>query len=275
MPASWFDVLVDNPAPEGIGLPESVRAVYGGDWKLAADSGRPYIYVNFVVSRDGRVSFNETEHMGGGPVSSFDRRDQWLMGLLRARADAVLVGDATVRAEPDHVWTAEYIFPEDDAAFRSLREAEGRAPRPLQVVLSLKGDLPGGAASLASGDVLVPTTSAGARRLQDASGFEVLELGEDEVDLPRLVATLAKRFGVRTLLCEGGPRVYGSVLRSGLAFDEFLTLSPLVIGADERHERPSLVEGAAFAPGAAPSSKLLSVRRGGDYLYLRSRYTGA
>ena len=275
MPAGWFDVLMDESTPEGIGLPESVRAVYGGDWKLGPDSGRPHIYVNFVVSRDGRVSFNEPEHMGGGWVSSFDRRDQWLMGLLRARADAVLVGDATVRAEPDHIWTAEYIFPDDGAAFRSLREAEGRSARPLQVILSLEGSLPTRAASLASGNVFVSTTSAGARRLEDAVDFEVLELGEEEVDLPQLVATLAERFGVRTLLCEGGPRVYGSVLRSGLAFDEFITLSPLVIGGDERDERPSLVEGAAFAPGGAPSSTLLSVRRGGDYLYLRSRYAGA
>ena len=56
---------------------------------------------------------------------------------------------------------------------------------------------------------------------------------------------------------------------------EFLTLSPLVIGADQQNERPSLVEGAAFAPGTAPSSTLISLRRGGDYLFLRSRYPGA
>jgi riboflavin biosynthesis pyrimidine reductase len=213
--------------------------------------------------------------MGGGAVAKFDRRDQWLMGLLRARADAILVGDATVRAEPDHVWTAEHIFPEDEAAFGALREAERRTDQPLHVVLSLDGDVPTDAASLASGHALVSTTRAGARRLHgNTAGFELLELGEAEVDLARLVTTLAERFGVRTLLCEGGPRVYASLLRSGLGFDEFLTLSPIVIGADERHGRPSLVEGAAFAPGAAPSSALLSVRRGGDYLYLRSRYPG-
>ena len=134
------------------------------------------------------------------------------------------------------------------------------------------------AASLASGDALIATTSAGARWLRthtDGVGFEILELGEAEVDMGRLVETLAERFGVQTLLCEGGPRVYGSFLRSRLGFDEFLTLSPLVIGADEGHERPSLVEGAAFAPGGAPSSNLISLRRGGDYLYLRSRYPGA
>jgi riboflavin biosynthesis pyrimidine reductase len=278
MPANWFDVLIEDDMSEGTGLPRAIRDVYGGDWKIATRPRRPYLYVNFVVSRDGRVSFVEPNNMGGGAVSNFDRRDQWLMGLLRARADAILVGDATVRAEPDHVWTAEHIFPEDDLTFRALREAEGRAPRPMQVILSQEGDVPMDAASLASGDAVISTTSTGARRLHEhrtGPGFELLDLGDAEVDLPLLVRTLAERFGVRTLLCEGGPRVYGSLLRSGLGFDEFLTLSPLVMGADEQHVRPSLVEGAAFAPGAAPSATLLSVRRSGDYLYLRSRYPGA
>ena len=278
MPAGWFDVLFDGDNSGGIGLPPALRSVYGGDWKIATESGHVHLYVNFVASRDGRVSFREPGNMGGGAVSKFDRRDQWLMGLLRARADAILVGDATVRAEPDHVWTAEYIFPADAPSFRALRQAERRARRPIPVILSQEGEVPIDAASLASGEAIISTTSTGARRLQEhkgGPGFELLELGEAKVDVARLVKTLAERFGVRTLLCEGGPRVYGSLLRSGLGIDEFLTLSPLVIGADERNERPSLVEGAAFAPGAAPSSNLISLRRGGDYLYLRSRYPGA
>jgi riboflavin biosynthesis pyrimidine reductase len=275
MPTGWFDVLIEDPVSEGAGLPTGIRNVYGGDWKIATQSGRPYLYVNFVVSRDGRVSFSEPGSMGGGAVSKFDRRDQWLMGLLRARADAILVGDATVRVELDHVWTAGHIFPEDEAAFGALREAERRREQPLLVILSLDGDVPTDAASLTSGHTLVSTTKAGARRLRgNTAGIEVLELGEAAVDVARLVTTLAERFGVRTLLCEGGPRVYASLLRSGLGFDEFLTLSPIMIGADERRRRPSLVEGAAFVPGTAPSPTLLSVRRGGDYLYLRSRYPG-
>jgi riboflavin biosynthesis pyrimidine reductase len=39
------------------------------------------------------------------------------MGLLRARADAILVGDNTLRAETEHLWTAAAIFPDDAAAF--------------------------------------------------------------------------------------------------------------------------------------------------------------
>jgi riboflavin biosynthesis pyrimidine reductase len=259
-PADAFELLHEAASDDGEGLPPELRAVYGGDWRIPR--GHPYVYVNFVVSRDGRVSFREPGHLGGGSVSAFDRRDQWLMALLRARADAVLIGDATVAAEPEHVWTAETVFPEEAATWAALRETEGRRAAPLVVILSADGEVPDESAMFRRDDleVLVATPEPGA----------------DAVDLRALAARLADEHRVGTLLCEGGPRVYGSLLASRLAFDEFLTLSPLVLGeAPDGPPRPSLVEGVAFAPGETPVSRLLSVRRGGDYLYLRSRYGGA
>jgi riboflavin biosynthesis pyrimidine reductase len=270
----WFELLLDEADDTGPGLPPSLRAVYGGDWRLPA-APPPYVYVNFVVAHDGRVSFNEPGHMGGGSVSRFDRRDQWLMGLLRSRADAVLFGEGTLRAEPEHVWTSDAIFPDDAHAFGLLRQAEGRSRQPLQVVLSLAGELPQEAALLRRNDldVLIVTTQRGAERIPRRSHVDVHVLRADEADLRELIQELAERFGLRTLLCEGGPHVYGALLSSGAACDEFLTLSPLVVGEPaEGPPRPSLVEGAAFVPDEAPRPRLLSVRRGGDYLYLRSRY---
>ena len=57
-------------------------------------------------------------------------------------------------------------------------------------------------------------------------------------------------YGVATVLCEGGPRAYGSLLAAGCLDDESLTLSPAVIGATPDRPRPSLVEGVAFPLGA-------------------------
>lgn len=269
-----FELLFEDALDDGAGLPSDFRSVYGGDWRLPAEAPL-YLYVNFCVSRDGRVSFNEPGHSSGAEVCGFDLRDRWLMGVLRARADAVLVGDGTLRADPGHLWTPEFVCPDDAEAFAGLRRAEGRRPHPLQVVLSAEGAIPRDAAVLRERELetVVATTAAGARSLRDVAVIQVLELGEDAVDLRRLVETLGERYGARTLLCEGGPRVYGSLLASGLPFDEFLTLSPLVLGESaEGPARPSLVEGVGFAPGEAPSSRLLSVRRAGSHLYLRSRY---
>jgi len=275
-PGSAFGLLFDDErgAPS---LAEGFRTVYGGDWRLREPEGRPYTYANFAVSRDGRVSFNEPGHLGGGDVSGFHVHDTWLMGLLRARADAVMVGDNTLRLEPDHLWTSAYIFPADAPAFAALREAEGRERTPLQVFLSLTGDLDPNAAVFQQEAlrIVVATTARGAERaagVRGAARLEVLALGEASCDLKQLTAVLHADYGVRTLLCEGGPRVYGSLLGAGLVDDEFLTLCPTLIGGEQGKVRPSLVEGCAFTPQNAPKSTLLSLRRAGDHLFLRSSY---
>jgi riboflavin biosynthesis pyrimidine reductase len=277
-PGEPFVPLLDRACDTGAELPAPFREIYGSDWRIPARERPPYVYVNFVVSRDGRVSFNEQGHGGGGDVSGFDRHDRWLMALLRARADAVLVGENTLRVEAEHVWTPEHVFPEDAPAFAELREAEERAAIPLQVFLSQEGLIDPMAAVLHNGDahVVIATTSYGAARarslLAGRARVDVLELGVDSVDAVALLRALAEDFAVTTLLCEGGPRVYASLLAAGCVDDEFLTLAPIAIGASATKPRPSLVEGVAFAPQSHPRARLLSVRCAGDHLFIRSRY---
>ena len=277
-PADWFELLLERDEDGGPGLPDPFRAVYGGDWRLPVGGTLPYVCMNFCASRDGRVSFSEPGHMGGGDVSGFDDRDRWLMGLLRARADAVLVGDGTLKAEPEYVMTAAAIYPPDASAFAALRAAEGRTPEPLHVVVSADGAVPWDAEifSRPELEIVVATTErapAGAHREAAARAVDVLVLGEERAAMAGLARMLAGRWGVRTIVCEGGPRLYGSMLRERLPLDEFLTVSPLVLGDDGQGvHRPSLVEGVRFPVGGAPRSRLLSVRAGGDHLFLRSRY---
>jgi riboflavin biosynthesis pyrimidine reductase len=64
-----------------------------------------------------------------------------------------------------------------------------------------------------------------------------------------------------------------ALLQAGLVDEEFLILSPLMVGEALGTPRPSLVEGSAFAPGRAPRSTLVSLRRAGNHLFLRSRWT--
>ena len=276
---SPFTLLFDETTDDGPGLPSDVRQTYGSDWRLPVPGERPYVYVNFVVSRDGRVSFNEPGHMAGAEVSGFDAHDRWLMGLLRARADAILMGDNTLRVEPDHVWTAEFLCPEDAETFTSLRRAEHRAPVPLQVFLSLEGEVDVGAAifSTEPAHIVVATTVRGAERaralLPMTARLDVLELGEDAVDVRALLTRLRHDYGAATVLCEGGPRAYGSVVAARCVDDEFLALSPVVIGSQPDRARPGLIEGVCFMPGSSPRSRPLSLRRAGDMLFLRSRYS--
>jgi riboflavin biosynthesis pyrimidine reductase len=62
------------------------------------------------------------------------------------------------------------------------------------------------------------------------------------------------------------------MLGAKLIDEEFLTLSPIVIGQDSARSRPGLIEGVPFTPENAPRSIPISLKRAGDYLFLRSKY---
>jgi riboflavin biosynthesis pyrimidine reductase len=178
-----------------------------------------------------------------------------------------------------HIWTPGQVFPEDEPFFAELRAAEGRPPTPLLVVASASGDLPADAEAL-RGDqqpALIATTTAGAARaratLRDRPGLDYhISLG-DAVDLAALMSELRTTFGVRSLLSEGGARIYGALIAARLIDETFLTISPIVIGSPPgRPPRPSLVEGVGFSPDDPPRLRLLSLRRAGDYLFQRSAF---
>jgi riboflavin biosynthesis pyrimidine reductase len=271
---SLLEPSSDSASP---GLPEAFRRAYGGDWQFVPPQNRPYVYSNFVQSRDGRISFAIQGHAGGGDVSGFNLHDQWIMGLLRARADAVIVGDVTLKIEPDHIWTHQYICPKE-TAFESLRSSFGISINPLQTFLSLEGDFDPSLPVFARADlhIVIFTTARGRDRARNLEGVaarvDLPDVGTDRVDLGRVTQVLYSDYRVKTLLCEGGPRVYGSFVSASLIDEEFLTLSPIVIGQDAARSRPGLIEGAPFTPENAPRSIPISLKRSGEYLFLRSRY---
>jgi riboflavin biosynthesis pyrimidine reductase len=164
-----------------------------------------------------------------------------------------------------------------------LREAEGRAPLPLLVILSASGDLPGATASLRvpGQSVLIATTTGGEARARAALAKLpdlVYHISPGEgVDLVDLMAALREEHGVGTLLSEGGARVYGELLRAKQIDEVFTTISPIVVGnrPPPAAPRPSLVEGVAFSPDDPPRLRLLSLRRHGDYLFQRARFNWA
>jgi len=279
-PAETFTLLFDEEAHLPPYLPESFRQIYQGDWRPLDVAGRPYTFVNFVTARDGRVSFAEPGHASGADISGFSAPDRWVMGLLRAGADAVMMGEGTLHVEPESLWTSAFIFPDDAEAFMELRRHLGLSALPLNVFVSLNGDLNPAAAVFQQPDqhVVVATTERGRAQAEAllrgcAARLDVLALGTAAADLDALVHLLYERYGVRALLCEGGPRVYGGMLQAGLVDEEFVTLSPIMVGEAPGAPRPSLIEGAAFTPGSAPRSTLISLRRVGDHLFLRSRWT--
>ncbi|MCU0493290.1 MAG: dihydrofolate reductase family protein [Chloroflexaceae bacterium] len=279
-PGSPYQSLVEADTTPGLSLPPEFQSIYGGNWLIPPPTERPYVYTNFVVSYDGRTSFNEPGHEGGGDISRHVPHDTWLMGLLRARADAIITGATTLKHSPGHVWTAEHVFPADAAAFSALRVAEGRQPLPLLVLLTRTGAIDSDAAALAvpGQQVLIATTASGAAAARAVLGerpnLHYSVTAGDEIDMAALLRELRQRYGVASLLSEGGARLYGLLLREGLLDDAFTTLSPVVVGnpAPPAPPRTGLIEGVAFSPMQPPLVRLLALRRAEDYLFMRVRY---
>ena len=191
------------------------------------------------------------------------------MGLLRACADAVLLGAGTLRATPGHRWTADHIFPAMAGAFADLRARLGRKPQPRLVVITASGDFDTSHPAVADG-VMIITTKHGATALEGKlpDSAEVLTIEKNgRVDLQQVVQELRGR-GFDVLLTEGGPHLTGDLLRADLLDEAFVTISPVIAGRDVE-TRLGMVAGAELLPGRNLWSRLLTARRKGDFLFLR------
>jgi len=207
----------------------------------------------------------------GSLISGRNEADRFLMGLLRACADAVLLGAGTLRATPGHRWTAAHIYPDAAADFAALRKSLGRSADPRLVLLTTGRDIDLSHPAVAEGATFV-TTTAGARILRAGlpSSCDLVEIGEHgEVDFRSAVDELRRR-GHHVLLTEGGPHVMGELIRQGLLDEAFLTISPVLAGRG-KEQRLGMVAGAELLPDNGVWTRLLSARRQGDYLFLRYR----
>jgi riboflavin biosynthesis pyrimidine reductase len=259
--------LLDRAEGEALPLPSGLVDRYGGDLRFPLD--RTHVFANFVSTIDGVVSFALPGKAQAALISGGHPADRFILALLRAVADAVIVGAGTLRQEPGTIWTPEHAFPDAAKEFAALRAAMKKPARPLTVLVTASGEIDLREPALTAGDpVLVLTSEAGARRLAGAPGHvrvRVLAKGTAR----EMVELATAESGGRLILTEGGPTLLGQFLRDGALNGLFLTIAPRIAGRSHQERRLALVEGAAFAPEAAPEARLLGVKAADDYLFLR------
>ena len=180
-----------------------------------APAGRPYLVVNMVSSVDGKATMDWRTR---GLSTEVDRQ---LFHHLRTQVDAVMVGAGTVRAE-------RYGRITKSDELRDKRRGEGLEPDPLAVVVSARLNLPADLPLLQEPEQRVAiATGSDAELLGVQAQVEYLRSGDD---LPLLCSTLRERYGVRSVLCEGGPTLNSHLLAAGLVDELFLTLNPKLLG---------------------------------------------
>jgi len=242
-----------------VGLPAGLAKSYGGDFGVA----RPALYANFVASADGVVALPGVGE-SGGVVSGNSEPDRFVMGLLRAVADAVLIGAGTFRAGAGDLWHPETVFPAAGDSFVELRKQLSLRPHPLLVVVTASGNLDPAQPALC--DCLVVTAALGEARLRGKlpSGARIAVL--DEQFTCRALIDLLHAHGLQAILTEGGPSLVGQLLAEGLLDELFVTRSPRLFGRKPGDGRKSLFEGVDLG---GRFLDLLSARRHESHLFLR------
>jgi riboflavin biosynthesis pyrimidine reductase len=256
-----LEVLWEQDGLPAVALPESLRAFYAGDLGLAPEC----VYANFVETLDGVVAIPDVEQSNALVAGGSDD-DKHLMGLLRAFADAVLIGSGTLRASPKGRWRPEGAYPAAKEAFAELRSQLGKAERPTVAVVTTGVSLDPSHPVL--DEAVVLTTDAGAALLGDAVPNLVIVNEGAWVDL-RVALEWLRAQGHAQVLAEAGPTTFGELAAAGLVDELFLTVSPVLAGRSAAGRRLGLIEGTALLPERRVAPSLRSVRRGNEHLFLR------
>ena len=232
------------PDPAEVSVEEAASGLAFSD---RAPSDRPFVALNMVASADGRATLSgRTAPMSGAA-------DRELFHALRAAADGILVGAGTVRVE-------RYGRVTKTPELRARREASGLDAEGVAVIVSGSLGLPPD----------LPLFQAPESRVIVVTGSEGhIEGAAARIDYVRepigaALRALRAEHGIRSLLCEGGPTLNGTLFAEGLVDELFLTIANTVAGTGEDL---TIVAGA---PLPAPvGMELVSAHESEGHLFLR------
>jgi len=243
--------------PPGAPLTSEQLVEQLGLWERpASPPARPHVMLNMIATVDGRAA------IGGRSGTISGAADRALFHALRTAADGVLVGAGTVRTE-------HYGRIIGDESRRRERVRRGLSGEPLACIVSgrlvLGEDIPLLRAPEAH---VVLLTASPASLPATGARIDYIRASGPQLDLPAGLAELSERFGVASLLCEGGPHLAREMLGAGLLDELFLTVAPMLAGGEPSGgEALRILAGTELQPPA--SLALRSVFSHDSTLFLR------
>lgn len=207
-------------------LPEPAAPVDPFD--AYGDVPATWLRVGMVTSADGSVT--DEEGWSGGLGGEADFR---VFRTVRALADGIVVGAATIRTGR----VGPHRLRPD---LRNRRTSLGKPhPAPIVVVSgSLDLDWTHPLFTSAESPTLIVTCTAALDSAPVPADVRpyVFAAGSETVDVAAAVRTLRERFGLRHLLCEGGPSLATAMVEAGVVDELCLNIAPILIGS--RHRTP-------------------------------------
>ena len=204
---------------------EVVRGVLGAECRAASighfrrfAEGRPQVLLKLAVSADGFIG-----RAGEGQIHITGPQIQRFVHIMRAQADAIMVGIGTVLAD-DPMLDVRLDGLADRSPVRYVFDSTARLPVDSRLVKTA-GIVP----------VKVLTTAAAPIERTTPlikAGVEIITVAGDEagrIDVAAALGALAHR-GVTRLMVEGGAQTAESFVRSGLVDEAFISRGPEPIG---------------------------------------------
>jgi riboflavin biosynthesis pyrimidine reductase len=218
-----------------------------------------------VASIDGRVVIDgwpnavpAAVHRHYEEVHTSYSADGWLCGRVTMEAFAKRTrSEAELAVEHRGSPRGDFVAPGEHTSFAFAADPAGR--------LAWESNDVGGDHVVA---LLSERVSDEYLALLRAHEVSYLLAGAREISLPLALGKIGERFGVKTLMVEGGGRINGAMLRAGLVDEVSLLLAPVV---DGRTGTPALFD--ADANAFSPRRLVLAhvERRADDVLWLRYR----
>ena len=221
---------------------------------------RPRVICHMFPSVDGRIVIRDWKV--GNATREYERTaatfgaDAWIIGRISMEPYA---GKARVPARKSRqpIAREDFVAPHDAESYAIAIDPSGR-------LRWERGDIDGEHVIA----ILTESVSDDYLAFLRSKGISYLFGGKSRIDLAKVLGKLRARFGIRTLLLEGGGKINGSFLAADLIDELSILVGPV---ADGSVGTPSLFDvGNRRAP--ARRLKLISIeKRPGDIVWLRYR----
>jgi riboflavin biosynthesis pyrimidine reductase len=89
------------------------------------------------------------------------------------------------------------------------------------------------------------------------------------IDVANALEIMKSSYGIDILLCEGGPVLNHALISADLADELFVTMAPVLVGANTPEEPGAFLKDRPGDPEAPRALRLISSQVAGDELFLR------
>lgn len=220
---------------------------------------RPYVICHMVPSIDGRI-VTDRWNLGKKGLAAYESvaetfdADAWIIGRISMEPYA---GKARIpqRKTRGRIARTDFIAPHGADSYAIAIDPSGK-------LRWRENDIDGEHVIA----VLTESVSDNYLAFLQEKGVSYVFGGRTKIDLARVLATLKKAFGIKTLLLEGGGTINGSFLEADLIDELSILVAPI---ADGSTGTPTLFD-AKKNRGPVRPLELIGIRKEkGDLVWLR------